>query len=210
MTHTNKTIMLGGAVALAAAAVLLLPGGEDITPVPSASKALLEAPASSHQKTTLLFEAVPSKRGADVIKAPLHSRNEPGKNNMSNEKPLPLGASAIDVSKTYEIAVYDPEQIYKPSQAPQAHHYAILQGTVDGKRFSLRVPDTVLQHPESTLLRIQNRRTGEVSTASAAGFIEAMNASANTNKRSEFSIDSTEPGNFSEKRVSLITPPAPK
>lgn len=204
MTQNSTLLLAGGGIALAALAVLLLSD----TPT-DVSVRLQERPAeevSAGKNAEIVFSYTAPQKITDARKIHPVTKRVPA----VAEKPLPLGVSVQDTSHEFEIALFDPAQTLKPSESPRAKRYAIMQGMIDGRRFSLRVPDYLMEHPETLKLRVKNRKDGSVTTAPAAGFIQAMRASAANGARTEFSIDSSDPENFAQTSVARVSPPAPR
>lgn len=212
---TNKVILATGAISALAAIALLLSPGDQIDPE---ELAMFDHPVQQAEKT----KSIPFKKVSIDYEASDHTDKRAMKNGNSgekqavqqpiaqkDEKPLPLGQKTYDASRTYTISLYDPDRMYKPSEAPRAKSFTYLEGTIDGNKFTMKVPDYLLESPENVKLSIRNRKTNATETIAASTLLDEMRYSPGTNVHKEVHLDSGSLDNYSYDESPIVTPPSP-
>jgi hypothetical protein len=123
-----------------------------------------------------------------------------------DEKPLPLGLSTYDAKRQFEIAMFDPDQMYKPSDAPRAKKYVTVEGRVDGSKFAIEVPDYFIENPDNVKLRLTNSKTGKSKTIPAS-FLYNLTTSGEP-AHHIVSMSSQNPADYEYSTHPQIAPPA--
>ena len=202
----NNTILVSAGVAIAiASAGFVFFGGdaidsEEITGLGTMSVGS-SASYTSAGKIAYESAAVHSRVGKETPTYGMPHRQKP-------EKPLPLGNSTYAGNHRYKIAIYDPTQLYKPSEAPKAKKYVTLEGSVDGKPFNLKVPDYFLEQPDSVQFSVTDTRTHEKKTMNAA-FLSDLYDNGDTPKHKKIAMnfDDIEGYGYSERNAVLPSDP---
>ncbi len=127
---------------------------------------------------------------------------------QADEKPLPLGLSTYDAKRNFKISMYDPEQMYKPSEAPKAKKYVTVEGSIDGSKFIMKVPDYFIENPDNVKFRLTNKTTGESKTIPASFLYNLTTANGEAAAHHVVSMSSRNPGNYEYATRPQITPPS--
>ncbi len=197
----NKTLLfaIGGAISLIALITIFSSNEFDDMQNLSIDK---ETPPHTQSK-----QLVSSKKEVVIdYKTTQRTDESPIKELSKKAKRLKLDAvteaKTLDRSGTFEVAIINPNK--DATKATGA--YTTLQGDIDGKPFSLKIPQHLIDEGTgATELRITNRKTGEVSSVPAV-FIDDMKDPAH---KQYISADSKDLQNFQQRSHEVVAPLLP-
>lgn len=109
-------------------------------------------------------------------------------------------------SKGYKIELYDDSKMVRNGKGPYANERKTIEGTVDGVKFHLKVPDYMYNQPENVKLRVTNTQTGVSSEISAASILNAVSEEGEKHYHLKVNSDSLE--NFEYSESPMVVPPS--
>lgn len=167
MQLNNKLLIGGVALALAAVATVTLVPEDDISQdithsIPSATVNTIKTKQSSVE-VDYAKEDLPGAYGKSVV-------SEPVKKEIKQNWEPTVETKAYDTTKTYEIAVVNPNR--DPEYT--ASSYIPVSGRIDGRHFTIKVPEHLVKNGSSGIsIRIKNLKTGKM-TSTPISFMDEL------------------------------------